>query len=1178
MPITNLDRDYGVQPSIVRMTTTDSLDTITASNYIIEQEPFIALIKGGAFTFVNSDVVCIYYQGGHGFFELSADFSTLSQIGGGTSLTIEGTANEIDVDTVGDVVTLSISPTLTIPAGATASSPSSSNNVATKGYVDAVAGAGGLTCYAASTANLSGYVYNNGTAGVGATLTAGSDGVFTSDGVTVPINQPFLYKDDTDGSGAFNGIYIVTAPGSVSSLAVLTRASYYDTPSDINDSSLIPIQQGTTNAGTAWLNSSIITTIGVDSIVFIPFGLPSGVLAPNLGGTGVNNSTNTLTINADSVIDQNVSTAGSPTFNNVVAGEVSIFSNIITIAGDDPLIISPPGEVTTFSEFIVPSVLGQVQICNNLQSALAIGSFVNDPSLEPDLNLYKSRSTTDVDFVTVQTNDLIGSLQWFADDGTSFNKISAIEVNAVGTISTGVIPSTLSLFTSNSSGVLTSAVLIDSTQTLNLTNALPIASGGTGVTSVTIIPTSLSFSGWDSNLNLAANNFSAGYTTIVTSGSTTTLTIASDYQQYFTGTSSQTVQLPVVSTLFTGFRLLIVNNSSASLTVNSSGGNLIQLMGANTEMVVTCISTTGTSATSWNSNYNADTGGVSSITGTANQVITNFATGDITLSLPQSIGTTSNVVFGQVTAGNLVMDVNSISSTTGNIILNSDNTVVNVGAFNPPSLFGQFQVFDTAQAAIALGSFVNSAGLQPDLTFYKSRSNIVNSFSPVETGDQLGAIFWFADDGTNLNTEAASIMIFASGTISTGIIPGIIQINTANASGTLTEAVVIDDSQTMTLTNPLGAASGGTGVDNGANLLTISANSVINQDVSTAGSPAFVAADIGDLTFTANLISTDGDNLIISPTIGKTIVGGFDPSLSIADLLVTNILQATFGVASFINNAGDEPTIGLYKSRSSTIGTRTPVAEGDTLGDYIWCGDDGTTVSSIASSISVQVADTVSTGIVPGAMFINTANSSGILVPAIVIDSTQVTTLSNPLGVASGGLGLNATVNQSVLTADNTGDPIWIPLTDGQIIIGSTSGSPAAGTITAGTGINVANSSNGVTISTTGASGLAVVAVSGTTQIAAIDTVYYCQNAGLTTITLPTTFALGDIVGIKGIGAGGWILVAATGDVIQVGNSPTSSGGSVASSNQYDTIFISGIIANTQWSMDSCVTNEFTLS
>jgi hypothetical protein len=91
-----------------------------------------------------------------------------------------------------------------------------------------------------------------------------------------------------------------------------------------------------------------------------------------------------------------------------------------------------------------------------------------------------------------------------------------------------------------------------------------------------------------------------GYTTTVTAAGTTTLTAASTRLQYFTGTTTQTVVLPVTSTLVAGTdRFEMVNNSTGILTLQSSGLNTILAMAANTRAVFDCILVSGTTAASW---------------------------------------------------------------------------------------------------------------------------------------------------------------------------------------------------------------------------------------------------------------------------------------------------------------------------------------------------------------------------------------------------------------------------------------------------------------------------------------------------------------------------------------------------------------------------------------------------
>ena len=90
-----------------------------------------------------------------------------------------------------------------------------------------------------------------------------------------------------------------------------------------------------------------------------------------------------------------------------------------------------------------------------------------------------------------------------------------------------------------------------------------------------------------------------GYTTTPTAAGTTTLTVESKYQQYFTGTTTQDIVFPVVSTLSLGFQFQIINKSTGIVTTKSSGGNTMIAMSANSAVTLTCILLTGTDESSW---------------------------------------------------------------------------------------------------------------------------------------------------------------------------------------------------------------------------------------------------------------------------------------------------------------------------------------------------------------------------------------------------------------------------------------------------------------------------------------------------------------------------------------------------------------------------------------------------
>ncbi len=110
----------------------------------------------------------------------------------------------------------------------------------------------------------------------------------------------------------------------------------------------------------------------------------------------------------------------------------------------------------------------------------------------------------------------------------------------------------------------------------------------------------------DANTNTTANNLLEGYTTTATAAGTTTLTVSSTYQQFFTGATTQTVLLPVTSTLVLGQSYFVVNASSGLVTVQSSGANNVIILAGGTSAIVTCILTSGTTAASWSTVYYGD--------------------------------------------------------------------------------------------------------------------------------------------------------------------------------------------------------------------------------------------------------------------------------------------------------------------------------------------------------------------------------------------------------------------------------------------------------------------------------------------------------------------------------------------------------------------------------------------
>lgn len=110
-----------------------------------------------------------------------------------------------------------------------------------------------------------------------------------------------------------------------------------------------------------------------------------------------------------------------------------------------------------------------------------------------------------------------------------------------------------------------------------------------------------------------------------------------------------------------------------------------------------------------------------------------------------------------------------------------------------------------------------------------------------------------------------------------------------------------------------------------------------------------------------------------------------------------------------------------------------------------------------------------------------------------------------------------------------------------------------------------------VTAASNGTGGITWTEVTGTSQTAAINNGYVTNNAGLVTVTLPTTAAVGSIVRVAGSGAGGWRIAQNASGQINFGNQATTSGtgGRLDSVNRYDAVELICITANNIWSVIS---------
>jgi len=196
---------------------------------------------------------------------ISGASNTLTNIGNASLTNSSLTIGTTSISLGATALTLGGLTTVTVTQD-----PTAALDLATKQYVDAVAE--GLHVHAPSAAATTGTLasitggtvtYNNGTAGVGATLTL-SVALTILDGYTLLNGDRILVKNEA--TQANNGIYTWATGGTV-----LTRATDFDTATEMASGDFTFVTNGTLYASTGWVQTDPVTTVGTSPVVWVQF-------------------------------------------------------------------------------------------------------------------------------------------------------------------------------------------------------------------------------------------------------------------------------------------------------------------------------------------------------------------------------------------------------------------------------------------------------------------------------------------------------------------------------------------------------------------------------------------------------------------------------------------------------------------------------------------------------------------------------------------------------------------------------------------------------------------------------------------------------------------------------------------------------------------------------------------
>ena len=222
----------------------------------------------------------------------TSTFSKVSPGATGTILTSNGT---------GTLPSFTALTTVALTTGTISTAPSGSTDIVNKAYADSIASGINFhaACQYATTTTLPSNTYNNGSSGVGATLTATANATLTIDGYTFvsgDVGKRILVKNEA--TQANNGVYTLTQAGTGSLPYILTRATDYDTSgsgtNEVDQGDYLLIIYGSANANTSWIQQTALPiTIGTTAIVFLQFG---GAGTAYSAGTGLTLASNVFSI------------------------------------------------------------------------------------------------------------------------------------------------------------------------------------------------------------------------------------------------------------------------------------------------------------------------------------------------------------------------------------------------------------------------------------------------------------------------------------------------------------------------------------------------------------------------------------------------------------------------------------------------------------------------------------------------------------------------------------------------------------------------------------------------------------------------------------------------------------------------------------------------------------------
>ena len=274
---------------------------------------------------------------------------------------------------------------------------------------------------------------------------------------------------------------------------------------------------------------------------------------------------------------------------------------------------------------------------------------------------------------------------------------------------------------------------------------------------------------------------------------------------------------------------------------------------------------------------------------------------------------------------------------------------------SPNSNAHEFQVLGTGfnDSSMLLGRWSADSGT-PGIRFLKSRDPVIadGTFAIVEDNDVIGQIDWFADDGTDLDTQVARFL------------------------------AEVDD------------ASPGTG------------------DIGMAFAWEQMAAGVAKretmrLTASGHLHMANGGGIVVGHTAQVTV----DSSTFELQVLGTSFADSSMLLARFSGDA-NPPSIRFLKSKETTIapGTFAKVVDNDVIAQFDFFADDGVDLDTKVARYLLEVDDADT-----GAGDIGTAFAWETMAAGMALRETMRLTAAGVLNLSGNNLLLTASVDSAAV-------------------------------------------------------------------------------------------------------------------------------------------------------------------